>query len=176
LREEVARLQAEMLELKQALAASQKEAKEKAELAKLWEKDWCEICALLPEELRIDPDEIAAMRKNGISFEELVEEIERDWKAHEEAGNAWRGAAFPYRLLRALHPAAPALVGTGHPPGEEAGVSGRLEGNPSPADARSPGLGRSSVSTARLGLMFYRGCAARSWCTTGWMSRAGWCS
>jgi ATP-dependent exoDNAse (exonuclease V) alpha subunit len=88
LREEVERLQAEVLGLKQALAAAQQEAKDKAELAKLWEKDWREICALLPDELRIDPDEIAAMRKNGISFEELIEEIERDLKAREEAGNA----------------------------------------------------------------------------------------
>jgi hypothetical protein len=82
-RQEVARLQAEVVGLKQALTAAQQEAKEKAALAEQWEKDWGKICALLHPLVR----EIVETEKYGGSIEELIAEIERDMKAQGESGN-----------------------------------------------------------------------------------------
>jgi hypothetical protein len=82
LRAETVRLEAEVEELRRALAASREDAKAQAALAERWQKDWRDVYALLPPELRIDPQEIADMEKNGLSLNDLLHDIDREFQAH----------------------------------------------------------------------------------------------
>lgn len=86
LREEAARLQAEVLELQRALEAAGEELKDKTAITAERDMYLKSLHFLTREEWTFTKEEIADLDKNGVPFDEkFIQELERDLRAQGSA-------------------------------------------------------------------------------------------
>ena len=89
LKEEVARLQGEVCELKPLEAVVKRLEQEKADIAAERDGYLKSLHFLLREEWTITAEEVAELDKHGVPFDEkFIEELERDMEAQERAMEA----------------------------------------------------------------------------------------